>query len=184
MTQASDPPTILALAEKILGQVSDLNDYLSQESIAQPSLAAGATTDLWSSNSTDIQSARTNIVGFTKQLTTLLAGPHEYLHEYISPNWEHGALYTLLEFDILEKIPLNGSAHVSKLALQSGLVEKKLLSILRLVSCEGIIDEISEGNFAHTAISEELVRDEKFKAFIGFQYVPSLLLLMDRKKTI
>ena len=169
MAQASGSTTMLALAENILGQVSRLDNHLKQNSISQPCLAVGASTELWSSHSIDIESARSSIVGWTKQLTKLLVGPHEFLHEFVSSNWEHGALYTLLEFNILEKIPLDGKVHVSLLASQSGLPEKKLLSILRLTSCEGILDEVSEGVFGHTTISEELVRDENFKAFIGFQ---------------
>lgn len=167
---------MLALANKIRDQVDYLDSHLEQNSIAQPSLAVGASTELWSSHSTDIESARNSIFGLTRQLTKLLAGPHEFLHEYISSNWEHGALYTILEFNILEKIPIDGTAHVSLLASQSGLPEKKLLSIIRLVSCEGILDEISEGVFGHTTISEELVKDKRFKAFIGFQYVCSIKL--------
>lgn len=183
MAQASDSATMLALAEKILGQVYRLDNHLKQNFISQPCLAVGASTGLWSSHSTGIESARSSIFGLTKQLIKLLVGPHEFLHEYVSSNWEHGALYTLLEFNILEKIPLDGKVHVSLLASQSGLPEKNLLSVLRLISCEGISDEVSEGVFGHTAISEELVRDEKFKAFIGFQYVSSikLSLLVNRE---
>lgn len=172
----SDSTSMLSLAEKILQQVSGLEDHLKRNFIAEPCLAVGASTPLWSSHSDEIRSARSTIFGLTKKLNKLIGGPHEFLHEYISSNWEHGALYTLLEFDILEKIPLDGQAHVSLLASQSDLPERKLLSILRLISCEGILDEVSEGEFGHTAISEELVKDEKFKAFIGFQYVLSSLI--------
>ena len=171
MTQGSDLTTLLSITERIQAQVSNLEIYLKQNSISQPNLACGASTELWSSDATEIQSARSSISGLTKQLTKLLGGPYEYLHEFISSNWEQGALYTLLEFQVFEQIPLNGSAHVSLLASKSGLVERKLLSVLRLVSCEGILDEVSEGCFGHTAISKELVKDEKFKAFIGFQFV-------------
>ena len=167
---------MLALAENILAQVSRLDNHLKQNSITQPCLAVGASTELWSSKSPDVEFVRSRILGWTRQLTKLLAGPHEFLHEYVSSNWDHGALYTLLEFNILEKIPLDGKTHVSLLASQTNLPEGKLLSILRLISCEGILNEVSEGAFCHTAISEELVRDEKFKAFIGFQYVSSIKL--------
>ena len=171
MSQAFDSPTMLELAERILAHVYRLDDHLKQKSISQPCLAVGATTALWSSHSTEIESPRGSIIGMISKLARLLVGPHEFLHEYVSSNWEHGALYTILEFNILEMIPLDGNAHLSLLASQSGLPEKKLLSILRLISCEGILDEVSKGLFAHTAISEELVRDEKFKAWVGFQYV-------------
>ena len=171
MTQVSDSATMLALAEEIFGQTYLLVKQLKQNSITEPSLAVGASTKLWSSDSKDINTARTNICGLIKLLTKLLSGPHGFLHEYVSTNWEYGALYTVLEFNILEKVPLDGEAHVSELAVQSGLPENKLLSILRLISCEHILDEVSEGVFRHTAVSEELVKDRKFKAFIGFQYV-------------
>ena len=177
MTQESDLTALLSLTERIHAQVSSLEICLKQNSLSHPSLAVGGSTELWSSQITEIQSARNNVYGLTKQVTKLLGGPHEYLHEFISSNWEQGALYTLLEFQILEKIPLDGSAHVSLLASKSGLVERKLLSVLRLVSCEGILNEVSEGWFGHTAISEELVTDENFKAFIGFQFVSSFLLI-------
>ena len=174
MVQANGITTTLTLTEEINAQVSQLETFMKQKSISEPSLAVGASTALWSSDLTEIQSARNKISGLTKQLTKLLDGPHEFLHDFISSNWEQGALYTLLESNILETIPLNGSAHVSSLASQAGLVERKLLNVLRLVSCEGILNEISEGVFGHTAISEELVKDEKFKAFIGFQSVSPL----------
>ena len=165
---------MLTLAEDILAQVSRLDKHLEQNSISQPSLALGASTELWSSHTPNIDSTRSRIISLTKQLTSLLVGPNEFLHEYVSSNWEHGALYTLLEFQVLEKIPLHGKVHVSLLAAQAGLPEGKLLSVLRLVSCDGILDEVSEGVFGHTAISETLMRDEKFKAWIGFQYVLSI----------
>ncbi|KAL9125917.1 MAG: hypothetical protein Q9217_004952 [Psora testacea] len=169
MAEVSNFNPLLALAEEISGQVNTLDKYMKEESILNPSLAAGASTELWSSHSAHIEAARTSIFGSTKQLNRLLNGPHGFLHEFISSNWELGALYTVLEFNILEKIPLDGQVHVSQLALKSNLPENKLLSILRLISCEQILEEVSEKVFRHTAISEELVNDPNLKAFIGFQ---------------
>ncbi|KAL6716880.1 hypothetical protein ACLMJK_004792 [Lecanora helva] len=169
MSKPSESTSMLALAESLRNQVADLDGRLKHNSVSPPSLAVGASTELWSSQPDDIENIRSSIFGITKQLTKLLQGPHEFLHEYVSPNWEHGALYTLLEFNVLEQIPLHGPAHVSFLASRCGLHEKKLLSMLRLISCEEIIKETSEGEFCHTAISEDLVRDEKFKAWVGFQ---------------
>ena len=75
---------------------------------------------------------------------------------------------------ILEKIPVDGQATISKLAEQSGIPENKLLRILRLTACEQILEEVGEGVFCHTALSEALVKDDKFKAFIEFQCGSSL----------
>lgn len=173
MSQTSNPPatTLLSIAEEIFGQTYLLTKHLRETGIAEPSLALGASTELWSSHTPVIENAQTEIFGLAKKLTKLLHGPHGFLHEYVSSNWEYGALYTLLEFEILEKIPIGESAHVSQLAEQAGLPTRKLLNVLRLAACEDIVEETSEGSFGHTAISEELVKDPGYKAFIGFQYV-------------
>lgn len=171
--QVADSATLLPLAEEIFGQTYLLVKHLKEKSIAEPSLAVGASTELWSSHSEEIAAAQTSILGLTKRLTKLLYGPHAFLHEHVSSNWELGALYTVLEFDILEMIPLDGQEHVSQLATRSGLPEDKLLRIMRLTACEQILDEVVDGVFRHTAISEELVKDQKFKAWVGFQYVSS-----------
>ena len=173
MAQTPDSDSLLALAAKLHDEVYHLSHHLGRTSISQPRLAAGAATELWSSHSSDIESSRGAILSWTKQLTKLLVGPHGFWHEYVSSNWEHGALYTLLEFEIFEKIPLDDNASVSLLASQSGLPQGKLLAILRLITCEGILNEVSECVFGHTAISEALVKDEKFKAWVGFQCVSS-----------
>lgn len=172
------PVTLISLAEQIFQQTSDLIERLKENSITEPSLDVGARTDLWTSQPTylgdrrsNIEEAKRTIFGLTKQLTKLLNGPHEFLHEYVSCNWDHGALLALLEHRILDAIPLHGKAHVSELAAKTGLPERKLLCILRLNACEDIVKEVSDCWFAHTAISEEVLKDARFRAFLCFQYV-------------
>jgi len=171
MAPVSDPDTLLVVAADILGECNQLLKQLKANSITEPSLVVGASTELWSSSAVDIAQPRTRILGLIEQLARLVQGPHEFLEDYVSSNWEYGALYTVLQFNVLEQIPLDGQAQVSFLAKQSGLPENKLLRILRLLCCKQILNEVEEGVFCHTAISEELVKDEKFKAFVGFQYV-------------
>lgn len=172
----SEPTTLLSLASEIFYETHRLVKHLRRDGIAEPasSLPVGATSAVWTTHAGDIERARTTIWGLTKQLTKLLDGPYGFLHKYVSTNWDQGALYALVESGVLENIPLDegadGGVHVSELAKRSGIPEEKLLCILRLNACEDIVKEVSEGVFAHTAISEQLVRDEKFKAFIGFQY--------------
>jgi hypothetical protein len=167
---------LVETAEEILARTSQLAKQLSQRSINPPSLAVGASSDLWTTHNGEIEALRSAILALTQRLDKLLEGPHGFLHEYVSTNWECGALYTLLEFDVLEKIPLDGSSvRAARLAEQTGLPTEKLLRICRLVATAGILQETEEGSFAHTAISETLVRDEGFKSFIRFQYVSGLL---------
>ncbi|KAH8813013.1 putative O-methyltransferase [Xylogone sp. PMI_703] len=163
--------SLVVVAEDILGRVSDLSEQLSQRSWLPPKgLGVGATSELWTTHDRAIEASRSTILTLMQQLELLLEGPHEFLHRYVSANWEYGALYTLLEFDVLEKLPLDGTAVTADLlAEQVGISSEKLLRICRLVACVGILQEKEEGSFAHTAISEMLVRDEGYKSFIRFQ---------------
>ena len=169
---ASSPQNALVeTAYRILARTSDLSAQLSQNYIAAPTdLALGATSPLWTTHDEEISNLRSSILALTQHLDRLLEGPHGFLHEYVSTNWEYGALYTLLEFNVLEKIPLDGSpVRAENLAEQVDLPPEKLLRICRLVATAGILVEPEEGSFTHTAISETLVRDEGYKSFIRFQ---------------
>ncbi|KAL9598112.1 MAG: hypothetical protein Q9179_004037 [Wetmoreana sp. 5 TL-2023] len=163
--------SLVKTAEEILSRTSHLSKQLSQCSIVPPSsLIAGAKSDLWNSHDGEIETLRSSILALTQRLERLLEGPHAFLHEYVSTNWEYGALYTLLEFDVLEKMPLDGSpVPVIQLADSTGLPPEKLERICRLLATAGILQETSGGSFAHTAFSEILVRDEGYKSFIRFQ---------------
>ena len=177
MTSTDDYSGLVSLAQSILDNATRLDAHLRETSIKKPSLEVGASTELWSLHSGEVENARNNIIGFSKQLNKLLTGPHGFLHDLISPNWELGALYTVLEFDILEMIPLDGELQLSDIATRSGLPEDKLLTILRLIACEHILQERPEKVFRHTAISEELVHDANYKAFLGFESVATPLQL-------
>lgn len=158
-------------AKEIVARTSELSEQLSQGYIEPPSgLAVGTRSQLWTTHDPKIENLRSSITALTQHLDKLLNGPHGFLHDYVSANWEYGALYTLLEFDVLEKMPLDGSSvNADQLAKQSGLPPEKLLRICRLVATTGVLQETEEGFFAHTAISEALVEDEGYKSFIRFQ---------------
>ncbi|KHN94889.1 O-methyltransferase, family 2 [Metarhizium album ARSEF 1941] len=165
---------LLCVTEQIHLHAKNLVEYLSRESISPPSLDVGARTKLWTTHTGPIEELRSAINGLTQQLDKLLQGPHGFLHEYVSTNWEFGALYTLLEYGVLETIPLHGVANIGELAEQAALPADKLLRICRLAACSGILKEVDDGVFAHTAVSEELVTDEGFKSFIAFQWGKSM----------
>ncbi|KAK3303881.1 putative O-methyltransferase [Chaetomium strumarium] len=167
---------LVRIAEDILSHTKRLVSCLSDRSSAPPtSLEVGAHSELWVSDIHDggdstIEQHRNALRGLVQQLEKLVEGPHGFLHEYVSTNWEHGALYALLEFGILEQIPLDGAISIAQLAERRGhLPSEKLLRVCRLVACAGILKETEEGVFAHTAISEELVRDAGFRSWVAFQ---------------
>lgn len=163
--------SLVETAEEILARTAELSKQLSQRSIVSPSsLNVGSSSGLWTTHDGEIETLRSAILALTQHLDRLIESPHGFLHEYVSTNWEYGALYTLLEFNVMEKIPLDGSSvSAAQLAEETGLPPEKLLRICRLIATVGILEETEEGSFAHTAISETLVRDEGYKSFIRFQ---------------
>jgi hypothetical protein len=168
LSREEENDTLVEIAQQILANTTKISQQLPEKDI---DLRLGAKSDLWETHSGQIDELRSTILGLTSRLDKLLEGPHGFLHEYVSPSWEHGALYVLLEFDILQMIPLEDGAYVSaaQLAEQANLPVEKLLRICRLVATAGILEEVKEGKFSHTAISELLVKDEGFKSWVHFQ---------------
>ncbi|RMZ77060.1 hypothetical protein DV738_g4569, partial [Chaetothyriales sp. CBS 135597] len=161
--------SLLPVAEELVSQLRLLTESVSWGLIQEPSVQPGASSELWTTQENELSATRDKVVDLLRSVCQLLLGPHGYFHDLIATNWDLGALYTILEFGVLERIPLDGSATVSQLAVEVQLPERKLQNLLRLAACSNILYEAEDGVFGHTAFSEELVRDDKFRAFIGFQ---------------
>jgi hypothetical protein len=162
-------PAFRATVYELISQLCTLTKAIDDEGADLPSLTAGAHSQVWTAQNSQLSASRDRALELSRHLCQLLQGPHEYFHDLISYNWDLGALYTIIEFGILEKIPLSDQVSASVLANQVGLNERKLLNILRLAACSNILYEADSGFFGNTALSEELLHDKKFRAFIGFQ---------------
>jgi hypothetical protein len=125
------------------------------------------------SHPTTASPGRTRAIGLLDQLNHLLRGPHEYLHDFVAQNWDHGALYAALQCRVFDHIyESNGSAvHVAKLSEQSKVPEEKLRRLLGLLRCKDFVSEPADGTFALTAVSRHLMVDGTFRAWVEFQYV-------------
>lgn len=162
--------TLAATAQDLLTHATRLTKDLELRSMESPSLEVGCNTGLWTTHEGSIEDTRVAILKLTQRLEKLILGPHGFLHEYVSANWEYGALYVLVDNDVFEMIPIKGPPiSIEVLAERTGLPSEKLLRICRLVACCGILLEPIEGFFSHTVISETLVTDQGFKSFVGFQ---------------
>ena len=162
---------VLSLASKIFEESSRLNQNLDPRDSLQQQTQLENPLEMMPSLPQGVDESRKRVLGLIERLKQLLQDPHEYLHEYVSSNWDHGALYVVLQANVLEMIPENGSAHIASLSKQSNIPASKLLRILRLLSCQQVVDEVDEEQFARTAVSEALIGDENFKAWVEFQYV-------------
>ncbi|KAL8901489.1 MAG: hypothetical protein Q9207_005171 [Kuettlingeria erythrocarpa] len=158
------------LATDILHECSLMDKERRAKNIAPPTLEAGTSTAFWSGASTEITVARTKALGLLDELSALLRGPHEFLHEFVASNWDHAALYAFLQSQSLEHIAsFGGVASLSNLSDKSGIPSDKLVRILALLRCKNIVQEPEDGVFALTAISEELINDGDFRAWVEFQ---------------
>ncbi|TKA62103.1 hypothetical protein B0A55_09725 [Friedmanniomyces simplex] len=117
---------------------------------------------------------RQRVLGLIEKLKRLLQDPHQYLHEYVSTNWDHGAFYVVLEARVLETIAEEGSSAITTLSEKSGIPADKLLRILRLLSCQYIVEEVHDEVFGLTPVSQCLIDDEDFKAWVAFQWGDSM----------
>lgn len=174
--------TLLRTSAELHEQVTQLANELSAYSradIRQPlhnsngSLGAAADlSGLWESRDghDPIEKAKANIIGLAQDLERLTLGPQGFIHELVSVNWEHGALYVALEYGVLDAIPKDGSTRsLAEIAALAGLQPHKLLPICRLLACAGIISEAESGYFCHTFISTALAASKGFSSWVGFQ---------------
>lgn len=167
--------TISQLTADILDQCSLMEKECQKTQTVLPSLAAGTRTDFWSPSSLELTTARSKALFLLERLSILLQGPHDYLHEFVASNWDHGALYAILQSNTLEHIASSrGSATIGHLSQQSGIPEDKLSRILGLLRCRNIVQMPENGVFTLTAVAEELLFHEDFRAWVEFEYVPFL----------
>ena len=164
--------SIRQLASDILDQCSWMENQCQRTGTTPPALDAGANTGFWTDTSADVAKSRKQTLGLLERLTILLQGPHDYLHEFVAPNWDHGALYAFLQLGLLEHIMSSGGqATIVDLSRKSGVPEDKLSRILGLLRCKNIVCMPNDDVFALTAVSEDLLHDGDFRAWVEFQWV-------------
>jgi hypothetical protein len=172
LQKSSGQRNISQVAAEILNQCVFMEKKCQKNGTALPTLSAGTSTAFWSESSPELIAARASAVGLLQELTTLLQGPHDYLHELVASNWDHGALYAFFQSQILDYMASSGGlATLSSLSQQSGIPEDKLVRILGLLRCRNIVQMTETGDFALTVVSEGLLLDSDFKAWVEFQYV-------------
>ncbi|RAK87194.1 S-adenosyl-L-methionine-dependent methyltransferase [Aspergillus costaricaensis CBS 115574] len=159
--------TIRELATQILALCTQLEQTCNEADIPPPSLSADTESTFWSDS--EITATRNTALGLLDELTLLIQGPQEFLHEFVASHWDHGALYAFLHSQTLEHIARSGRASIEDLESQSGIPADKLVRILGLLRCRRIVDEPEKGVYALTAVSQELVEDSDSRACLEFQ---------------
>lgn len=163
---------LLAMAQQIHSKTALLVQQIKSCGISEPSLTPSCTSQLWKGEESSIEATRNQIVVLSKDLAQSLDGPKRYLWDFVGEaTYTSAAMATILEFDVLESIPVDGQAHVSHLAHEAGIDEQRLLRLLRVLACDHVVHEVHESCFRHTAISVLLVSDKHTRALMEMQYV-------------
>lgn len=116
--------------------------------------------------------ARQEALGILSRLTAELQGPHEYLHELVSSNWDHGAFYAALQSRALDYIAAaGGRISANELSRRCNVPADKLVRILGLLRCRYLVEEPERGVYALTDVSEHLISHEDFRSWVEFQCV-------------
>ncbi|KAK0513795.1 hypothetical protein JMJ35_003517 [Cladonia borealis] len=161
---------LLATAKQIHNETALLVQQLQLVSIEEPSAEPNCATALWETHNSSIKAASNRIVALSRSLAQTIDGPKRYLWEFVGgAHYTTASLATILEFSVLEKIPLDGEAHVSHLAQACGLGEDKLLRLLRMIACDKVVYETRDSYFRHSSISAVLVTDKYTRALMEMQ---------------
>ena len=151
---------MLALANSILDHTSHIVSTLQQSQIPEPHHGRDSTTSLYTNPSLKLAPARAALSEACLALALLADGPMLFFRTLLSTHWDLAALQVLLEFNVLEAVPLQHTISLSALAEKVQLDADRLSQLLRLAGTHRILSEPCPGEFAHTILSATLVRDE------------------------
>ncbi|KAI5463847.1 hypothetical protein BGZ63DRAFT_471766 [Mariannaea sp. PMI_226] len=159
---------VAAISREIAKRSQDLVE-LSKDNKTFKKSELDGDTFIQSDESRQIDEIIQLLLSLTAELKRELSSPTNFLEELVACNWDKGALYCLLEHNILELLPKTGTVSLTELAEKTAIPPEKLLPILRLSVCNEILQEPINERFQHSIMSECLVNDSGLKAFIGFQ---------------
>lgn len=172
---SSEHSGLLGLAKQLQEESVRLVSLIESANIEEPSLKPSCTTNLWQEPLPELEKSRNRVVSLSRLIAQVADGPERYLWEFVGGvHYSNAALAVLLDFNILEQIPLDDSASTPELSQRSGLAEEKILRLLRVVACDHIVFEVKEKTFSHSAISARLLQDKTTRALMQVQYVSLL----------
>ncbi|KAF7536866.1 hypothetical protein G7054_g4162 [Neopestalotiopsis clavispora] len=151
------------LSETIATHSRLVDDYLSKNSLPQPSFDADGPSQL--NLPPNIEESRAKVLAATQELNDLLQGPRNLLF-----NHEHNQLIYLKlihHFDIANKVPISGGIRYEELAASIGVNRDALCRILRFGIAFRVFQEPQPGTIAHSAASRQIAEDGAMADWVG-----------------
>ncbi|MCJ1358868.1 MAG: hypothetical protein MMC33_008868 [Icmadophila ericetorum] len=160
----SSQTDLLGLAVDIAAYTKQIVDKLSKSSCGQPNFAVDSPRELWENPQLGLKEVKSKLTEAANTLLTLVNGPMIFHRNLFGTHYDLAALQIMLEFNVLESIPVKGSIDLGTLSTKVGIDKDKLGRLLRLLGTQRYVEEPQFEVFQHTVLSEVLLRDELLKA--------------------
>ena len=157
-------PNLIDLSSEIQLCTHLISARLELKGLQNPHYGVDSPRELWESPDLGLKDVQARLIEATTSLQTLVMGPMAFHRNLFGSHYDLAALQILLEFQVLEKIPINGTIDLPSLAKATAMDPDRLGRLLRLMSTQRYVDEPQLDNFQHTVLSEVLLRDELLRA--------------------
>lgn len=169
----SSQPRFLQLAEELHRLADFLASNAIQDREKEPSLAPDSSSALWTNSTPSVVTAKSAFKEALSEIDILVNGPLDYIRDWLGAHIDLASLHTMLDFKVIDAIPMKGSISLSALASKTGLNQQKLGRMLRLLACQRFTTEVADDEFSHTVVSATLVQDPELRAQFETQSVSS-----------
>ncbi|KAL5341993.1 O-methyltransferase-like protein [Aspergillus crustosus] len=155
---------IVELAAHIQQRTADIDAYLQENNLPQPSFDEDGPTE-HNLTSEEMVKARDDVLGATLELHNLILGPAMCLRPFLNGV----SLQAIYKYNIAAYVPVHGEVSFAELASKTGLSEHNIRRILRYAMVfHHAFREPREGFVAHTAASRRLREDPILMAGVGY----------------
>ncbi|KAI9705763.1 MAG: hypothetical protein M1820_005011 [Bogoriella megaspora] len=167
MSSRTEDATILRLAEGILENVKEVNNYLQSSNITPPTFSP---TSEKLPNTTDFEQLQFRSRAQLEDLQLLIDGPPRYFRHYLMQGYETAAFQIALDFGFFDLVPSEGKISVKDLANKAGLDQDRTGRVIRLLITHRFFQESSPGFFSHNSFSIALQKDEEMRSMVHYSF--------------
>jgi hypothetical protein len=157
---------LLELAADILAHTRKITAKLQSAGYREPTFEEDSPRELWENVSLDLDTTKSSLVEAAKTLISLVNGPMLWIDELLLTPYDLAAFEVVLECNIIDAIPLQGSILLSDLSKAVSIDEDRLGRMIRLLVTQHFLKEITENVFAHTYFSALLVKEKELRALV------------------
>ncbi|KAL8658824.1 MAG: hypothetical protein Q9226_000757 [Calogaya cf. arnoldii] len=157
---------IRELANRLHANVEQIDTYLENNKLPQPSFEARGPVDM-GIKSKYIEACRIATIEDAMEIQDLLLGPKMLLR----PIYNATSLEAIYKYGIAEKVPLDGMISYPELAQLCDIYEPDLRRVLRFAMCyHRAFSEPTKGFVAHSAASRAIVEKAGVRDALGFMF--------------